>query len=337
MNSTGREGQPGSADDPFAGLPLFETQLRIDALARTVVDVADALEQQPPSSPLEVRDAVVFPILRGLGWDVGDDRLVVRGLRTATGVADLALCRPARDPQVLVKIGALAETGDRAGSHAFEDCTLRAIQLAVSEDGRVWRLHFPAGRGSIGNREFARFDIVEDVRKEVAAAFDRYFAFHSAESGNGVREAARDYGERRLPAEGYAAWRRVLLGEEIRERFAREVAETIGVVPDRELTDTFVHGQVASVQWPADPPDPVPARRVAVGDRVWTYDSRSHEIVMHVVVDADPDCEQGEVSPGSAIGSALLGGAEGEERDVVRPNGEPGRIRIVLIGDRGRP
>ena len=119
------------------------------------------------------------------------------------------------------------------------------------------------------------------------------------------------------------------------KRFRREMEEAIGVAPAPERSGDFVRGQLASVRWPADPPDPRPARRVGVGDRVWVHDLASREIVERRVVGRDPDWERGEVSAESSFGRALLGAREGDTREVSLPNGER-RVRIVLIGGRSR-
>ena len=98
-------------------------------------------------------------------------------------------------------------------------------------------------------------------------------------------------------------------------------------------TQGYVRSQLSSINWPADPPDPEPARRVAVSDKVYVYDFESREIVTRVVVGTEPDWNKNEVSRDSPIGFALLGAHEGEEREVRLPDRDPNRIRIVLIAD----
>ena len=61
------------------------------------------------------------------------------------------------------------------------------------------------------------------------------------------------------------------------------------------------------------------------------YDFESREIIVKVVVGWEPDWDKGEVSRDSAIGHALLGAREGEEREVMLPGREPMHLRIVLI------
>ena len=230
-----------------------------------------------------------------------------------------------------MKIGAVPDTGPGEATHPFHDPTIQALQLAVSEGGSEWTFHFGPGRGSIRNREFARFDIVRDPEKQVAEALDGYLAFHAVKSGEAFRQAEGDYSEERFPAEALAAWRRALLGSEVMDRFLKEMTEATGVPPHRDRAEGFIRGQVDSIRWPADPPEPKPARRVGLGDRVWVYDFAAREIVMHFVVGSDPDWEAGEVSRDSAIGHALLGAREGEESEVGVPGQEPRRVRIVLI------
>lgn len=278
-------------------------------------------------------DGIVLPLLQHLGWDTGDPGVAVRDFRTAAGTVDLALCHPPGDPRILIDLGALPESAAAPHPHAFDDLSVPAIQLAVSDDGRDWRLHFPAGRGSINNRRFARFDIVDEPHERVAGALDTYLSFHAAEDGEAFREARREYAEKRFPAEAHAAWRRCLQGSEVLRHFLREMQEGTGAPADGKRAQRFILGQVNSIQWPADPPDPEPARRVEVGDKVFVYDFESREIVTWVVVGGEPDWATGEVSRDSPIGYALLGAHEGEERAIRLPGREHNRIRIVLIAD----
>ena len=325
--------EPRPADDPAGGLPLFDRRLRIESLAEKLSGLADDFEQRSIATRTlrDVVDAVVLPLLRHLGWDVADNTAVTSGFETPAGAVDFALCHPPCDPRILIRIGALPGPAAAPGDHPFDDFSIQAVQLAVSEDGRGWRFHFPAGRGSIRNREFARFDIVADANEAIAETLDAYLSFHAAKSGENFREAAWDYGEKRFPAEAHRAWRRSVAGREVWRRFLREMEETIGVPADRRRALGFVRGRLSSIRWPPDPPDPKPARRVGVGDRVWVYDFESREIIIRVVVGREPDWEKGEVSRDSAVGHSLLGAREGEEREVVLPSGDATRIRIVLI------
>ena len=72
--------------------------------------------------------------------------------------------------------------------HPFNDCAHEAIQLAISKDGREWAFHFPAGPGSVRNREFARFDIVQDPEQQVADELEKYLAFHEVSREVGSKE-----------------------------------------------------------------------------------------------------------------------------------------------------
>ena len=324
-------GEPIPADDPAGGLPLFDRRLRIESLTERLSDLVSDFEHGNLATRRDVVDGLVLPLLLHLGWDMGDPSVVAPGFETPAGAVDFALCHPPGDPQVLVKIGALPGSAVAPEDYPFEDCSIQAVQLAVSEDGRGWTFHFPAGRGSIHNRQFACLDIVDHANEDLAGTLETYLSFHAAKSGELFSEAERSYREKRFPAEAYRAWCRSLAGREVLRRFLREMEEAMGVPADRGRANSFVRGQIDAIRWPADPPDPKPARRVEVGDRVWVYDFESREIVIRVVVGREPDWDKGEVSRDSAIGHALLGAREGEEREARLPGRKAGRIRIVLI------
>ena len=270
--STGSAGVPSRPDPTVEQPSLFDAAVRRDALARELREGFAYLAERGTTTASEVCDSVVFPVLAHLGWDVGgESSAVLGGLETAAGAVDVALCHPPGEPKVLVRIGAVPEMGDGATpSHPSADCTLRAIQLAVSADARVWRLYFPADRASVRDREFARVGMPPDA--DGLTILRRYLAFHAVRLGEAFRQARREYRRIRFPAEALRAWRRILSGEELVERFSREMEEATGVAPDREQAEQFVSGQLSVIRWPADPPDPAPARRVKVGDRVWIYD-----------------------------------------------------------------
>jgi len=299
---TDTPGEPPQPDDPVGGLPLFDRQLRIESLAERLHGLAANYEHGTFTTRHEVWNGIVLPLLRHLGWDTADPDVAVPDFSTATAAVDLALCHPPGDPRILIKVETLPESAAAPNHHPFDDCSIPALQLAVSDDGRDWRLHFPAGRGGIRNRRFARLDIVDDPRERVAATLDTFLSFHAAKHGEAFREAEREYGEKRFPAEAPAAWRRCLQGSEVLRRFLREMKEGTGAPADRKRAQGFILGQIDSIQWPADPPDPAPARRVGVGDKVYVYDFESREIITRVVVGAEPDWNKDAVSRDSPIG-----------------------------------
>ena len=320
------------SDDPTGELgPLFARSLRIRALCDRIEELEERMEGERFQTPAEVLGGIVEPLFTQLGWELSDPRTVVREFEAGPGKVDLALCRPPGHPRILVKIEASSDSAQRQGGHPFDDPALDAVQLAISEDGRKWAFHFPAGVGSVRSREFARFDIVRDPEEEVAEELESYLAFHAVKSGDALRQAQRRYRDRRFPAEAVAAWRRSLLGSEVLERFLAEMKAATGVQADRDRTQGFVRSQVDGIEWPADPPDPRPASRVMVGDEVWVYDYARDDLVRYRLVSEDPRWEEGEASAESPLGQALLGAREGEERELALPNQPPRRIRVMLI------
>lgn len=346
-------GGPHHSDDATDGLgPLFARSIRIEDLCEKIEEVKERMVKERMAheaarfrAPADVLESIVMPLFKQLGWEFDDPQTVVSDFETPAGKVDLALCHPAGQARVLVKIEDAdpadattdaADSGGPSADHPFNDCALDAIQLAIASNGTEWVFHFPAGPGSIRNREFARFDIARDSEKDVAEELENYLAFHAVKSGEASCLAERQYRDRRFPAEAVAAWHRALLGSEILERLLAELKEATGVAANEDRAREFILGQIDAVEWPPDPPDAVPARRVRIGDRVWVYDCTSHEIVERVVVDREPDWEGGEVSRDSPVGAALFGAREGEVREVLLPGREPIRARIVLIRRQGK-
>lgn len=107
------------------------------------------------------------------------------------GAVDLALCHPPGEPQVLVSIGAGPGAAADPGDHPFEDTSVRALQLTVTEDGRSWAFHFPAGRGSMRNRRFARVDIADNPSEDAADILDTYLSCHAVTSGDALQMGDR--------------------------------------------------------------------------------------------------------------------------------------------------
>ena len=91
----------------------------------------------------DVMDGIVLPLLRHLGWDTADPDVTVPDFTTAAGTIDFALCHPPGDPRILIRVGALPESAAAQTHHPFDDPSIRALRLAVSDDGRDWRLRVP--------------------------------------------------------------------------------------------------------------------------------------------------------------------------------------------------
>ena len=285
--------------------------------------------------------AVILPLFEQLGWDIDDTESVVRRFVTPAGAVDYALCHPAGIPRLLVKIGPLS-TGRRGGrasgreAHPFHDLTLYALQLAISEDGREWRLHFPAGSERLDNREFARVDLVADETPGVAETLDTYANFFALRGGWAFRAAEAEYRRGAFPAYAPRAWRRTLAGSEVLDRFRAEMRDASGVSADADEAAAFIRRQAEALPWTPSPPDAAPFRRVAVGDKVWVYDSASGDLECYYPVAGDPDFERNEVTAESPLGRALLGAREGEVRETHLPDGTHWMVRIVLVSPRDR-
>ncbi len=317
-------------DPQFAQGDLFDESVRRDGLADEVRRVVEGIERQRPRTRAEAGERVVVPLLEALGWG-GDRGRVVADFETASGRVDFALCPSSSVPALLIAIDGAFES-DRKGEagrvdRLFADSSVKAVQVVVSAERWDWRLHYPAPRAPLARREFARVELYGDP-SDAAKTLDRFVS--QASSGGALRRAEREYAALRFPAEALGAWRRALEGDRFLKLFEEALLDAIGAPADSKRAAAFASGQRKSVEWLPDPPDPGPARRVRVGDRVWVYHVGRREIERHDIVASDPDFERGQVSADSPWGG-MIGASEGDVREIRLPKGSPREVRVLLI------
>ena len=176
--------------------PLFDTRLRIEDLAEHLREASASRKR--PETLVNLGCEIVLPLLDRLGWDVEDKSVVKPGLRLTTGVIDFALCVPPETRRYLSRSGACRGTRTRRPQAHLTTALSPRCSWPYRRTPRIWRLHFPAGRGKTRSREFARFELVPESAEGMAQAFDRFLACHSVESGEAWREGGTGVRQKRL-------------------------------------------------------------------------------------------------------------------------------------------
>ncbi len=283
-----------------------------------------------------VMENVVRPLLtlKPLSWD--DSRIRMR--TTRSGLPIMALCDPKGQEKIVVAVGPAPRAHD--ATHPFHESG-GAIQLAVAADGRKWAFHLSVPAGGVREREFCSFDIVSDPVEDAVSALKRYLAPDEVASGRALRAAREAYRRKRFPLEAPRIWQQVVREGALLERFQRILKEVVGLPVDEEA-QSFARQQLDAIQWPPDPPSPEPEPAVRLNDRVWVCRDGSDRINRHRVMDPatllkgdDSKLDKRRrVTPGSALGRALLGAREGDVRKVVRKVKQDGvetSMRILIV------
>ncbi|HEX2795062.1 MAG TPA: hypothetical protein VHN58_11600, partial [Croceicoccus sp.] len=133
------------------------------------------LQTRSYSNEAAVREGVVVPILRELGWNTHDPDEVRPEYPNPAGRVDYALLRQGGRPAVLVEVKAVGRSleGDR---QLFGYCFEEGVPLAVLTDGRSWNFYLPAGIGRIDERRVHSLQLTDRTAEESEAVLVRYLA-----------------------------------------------------------------------------------------------------------------------------------------------------------------
>ena len=227
----------------------------LEATLRTAVRNlrSDRLENEA-----QVKQAVILPVLRALGWDDADPASFRPEYAVGRGLVDYALLDRGK-PRVFIeakRTGAISPDGE---AQLFRYAANQGVPLLVLTDGDIWALYLSMAEGFPSERRF--FD-VELQRAEILEAADALRSLLSKDrvvSGEARRVAERRHEQvrSRLRArEGIlSAWLELLSGpdEMLRDLLAEKVETDSGGKPHLEDVESFLRGLRSSSDLPAVP------------------------------------------------------------------------------------
>jgi hypothetical protein len=138
-------------------------------------DIETRLESRSYSNEAAVREGIVVPILRALGWNTFDPNEVRPEHPNPAGRVDYALMQRGARPAVLIEVKAVGRSleGDR---QLFGYCFEEGVPLAVLTDGSSWNFYLPAGVGRIDERRIYSLQLTDRSPEEAERVFNRYLA-----------------------------------------------------------------------------------------------------------------------------------------------------------------
>ena len=211
----------------------------------------------------QVKQAVILPVLRALGWDDADPETFRPEFAVEGGYVDYALLDRSK-PRIFVeakRTGAISADGE---GQLFRYAAHQGVPLLVLTDGNVWALYLSMAEGPPSERRFfevelKRSDIstcVEDLNSLLRK--DRVIAGAARREAERRHERVRN---RMRAREGIqSAWQALLSGpdEMLRDLLAEKVEADSGSKPDLEDVDSFLRGMTSFPNpWP-DTPEPKP-------------------------------------------------------------------------------
>ena len=196
------------------------------ALKKHIEDICKRLEQNIFKSETAVRQGIVDPLLRSLGWPTDDTLVVFPEYPVGSGHVDYALCHPSSTPRVFIEAKQVGNIKGAEEQLFGYDARIR-VPIAVLTDGREWQFFHPTGEGTWAERKVCEFDLITGDSEENAERLSRYLNYESIRTDGAVETIKKDYEtivqQRQVATRLPEAWSKLV--EEADEFLVHTVAE----------------------------------------------------------------------------------------------------------------
>ena len=152
------------------------------SLEDTLADIRSRLRQDYFPNEQAISQGIVLSVLRDLGWDTSDTRIVWPEYSTGEGRVDFALCESSAKPKVFIEVkqpGHAEDGVQQALLYAFQT----GVRFIVLTDGKTWSFYLPAEEGNYEERRVFKLDLFERSTGESAAVLQRYLEQSRVASG----------------------------------------------------------------------------------------------------------------------------------------------------------
>lgn len=147
-------------------------------------------------SVLQLKQAVILKVLHLLGWDAFDITKV-QADHSAGGInVDYALQTPANGMIFLHIVKPLNETTREQQEKIVKLAAAENVRIAVLTDGIHWEMFAPAVRGTLNEKQFAKFNVLEQNPDECDHLLKHYLSHRIAVSGTAFSRAEKICSER---------------------------------------------------------------------------------------------------------------------------------------------
>ncbi|MDD9798063.1 MAG: type I restriction enzyme HsdR N-terminal domain-containing protein, partial [Alphaproteobacteria bacterium] len=138
-----------------------------------------------------VRETIVRPILRELGWDIEDPQQLQPEYRLKDGTRlDYGLSIDGK-LRVIIEVKAVGNLKE-ADLQLFQYAFHAGTPLALLTDGREWQFYYVYGTGDYPDRLVRILDILEHEIDEVMHYLSRYLAFEEVKLERAEKSAKKD-------------------------------------------------------------------------------------------------------------------------------------------------
>ena len=216
------------------------------SLQTTIDEIRKGLEEQRfHENEMSVRQGIVEPLLRELGWPTNDTRVVSPEYSIESGRVDYALCHPI-DPVVLIEVKSIGKIDEGAEQQLFSYAFHQGVPVLVLTDGQQWQFFYPMGRGDYDKRKVSVLDLSDADSQKNASQLQRYLRYTSIQNEDALRAIEADHrllsnqrnAERHLPE----TWHRLVeeANKSLIDLVAEETESACGHRPSEEQVLDFL-------------------------------------------------------------------------------------------------
>ncbi|MBL7990113.1 MAG: hypothetical protein JNN25_01625 [Candidatus Kapabacteria bacterium] len=147
-------------------------------------------------SVLQLKQAVILKVLHLLGWDAFDISKVQADHSAGGITVDYALQTPTSGMIFLHVIKPLDDSTREQQEKIVKLAGAENVRIAVLTDGVHWEMFAPAVRGTLNEKQFAKFNIHEQSADECDHLLKHYLSHRIAVSGTAFTRAEKICSER---------------------------------------------------------------------------------------------------------------------------------------------
>ena len=216
----------------------------------------DKIRSGQLTNEAQVKQAVILPILRELGWDDADPSEFVPeyavGTESGRGSVDYALCRtlPSQLPLIFVETKKLGSVDVSGEGQLFRYAANQGVPFLVLTDGDVWNFYLAMAAGEPPERIVYRAELRrEEKLSEYKGFFEKYLEKGRVLSGRARQDAEQDKESEanRLTAQNAIphCWQGLLNEPDdfLVELLVEAVEKNCGIRPELEDIRTFLRDQ----------------------------------------------------------------------------------------------
>ena len=209
-------------------------------------DIRNRLKNREYPNEQAVRQGIVDPLLRNLGWPLEDTQIVYPEYAVGSGKVDYALRDPqSKNPRVFIEAKQVGNIEGAEEQLFGYDARIR-VPIAVLTDGQIWRFFHPTGEGTWEERKIRELDFIAGDSEKSAECLSRYLDYESIRSEIAIDAIRDDYNnivrQRKIQIGLPEAWR-ALVQESDKDLIKVVVEKTENVCghrPDDEQVIAFL-------------------------------------------------------------------------------------------------